>query len=147
MKRNELTSFYLEALLLVVAFVAIILVLTGVFGTSRVQSADAKELTTAVMLSSNAAEAVSAADSLEQAAALLDEGGNVRTTDGKIEADYFKDGSPCVSGQGELRLTVSWEPSAEDASLIKSTITVCAADDVAPVYSLETASLRKGAEA
>ncbi len=147
MKRNELTSFYLEALLLIVAFVAIILVLTGVFGTARVQSEDAKELTTAVMLASNAAEAVSAADSLEQAAALLDEGGNVCITNGKIEADYLKNGKPGISGQGDLRLTISWEPSADDASLIESTITVSAADDASPVYTLETAGLRKGAEA
>ena len=147
MKRNELTSFYLEALLLIVAFVAIILVLTGVFGTARAQSAEAKELTQAVMLASNAAEAVAAADSLEQAAAMLDVGGNVRISDGKIEACYFSDGSPCADGKGDLLLTVTRESSAEDPGLVESRITVSAADDGETVYTLETASFKKEAAA
>lgn len=147
MKRNELTSFYLEALLLIVAFVAILLVLTGVFGTARAQSAEAKELTQAVMLASNAAEAVAAADSLEQAAAMLDEGGNVRVSDGKIKASYFSDGSPCTDGKGDLNMTVTWEPSAEDPGLVGSRITVSTADDGGTVYTLETASFKKEAAA
>ena len=77
MKRQQLTSFYFEALLLVAAFAAMILVLTGVFGTARARSVEARRLTRAVTLAANAAEAVSAADSAEQTAALLDEGGNV----------------------------------------------------------------------
>ncbi|MBR0352879.1 MAG: hypothetical protein IJH53_06705 [Oscillospiraceae bacterium] len=145
MKRNELTSFYLEALLLIVAFVAIILVLTGVFGTARAQSAEARELTQAVMLASNAAEAVAAADSPEQAAAMLDEGGNVRISDGKIEVCYFSDGSSCTDGKGDLNMTVTWEASAEDPGLVVSRITVSAADDGEAVYTLETASFKKEA--
>ena len=145
MKRQQLTSFYLEALLLVVIFVAMILVLTGVFGAARVQSTSARRLSQAVTIAANAAEAVSASDSLEQAAALLDEGGNVRTADGMLEGSYSSDGSPCTDGSGALRLTVSWEPSPENASLVESRIAVYAADEVTPVYTLETARWRKGA--
>ena len=145
MKRQQLSSFYLEALLLLSAFVAMILVLTGVFGAARARSAEARRLTQAVTLAANAAEAVSAADSPEQAAVLLSEGGNVRVTANGLEADYLADGSPCPDGNGALRLTVSWEPSAEDAALVVSRIAVYAAREDTPVYTLETARYRKGA--
>ena len=147
MKRNELTSFYLEALLLVAAFVAMILVLTGVFGTARARSASAKQLTQAVTLASDAAEAVSASESLEQAAVLLDEGGNVRLSDGVLKADYLSDGTPCLTGKGDLTLTVVTEPSAEDPLLLQSRIEVFAAGFESPVFTLETANARKGAAA
>ena len=147
MKKQLLTSFYLEAVLLIAVFVAMILVLTGVFGAARTQSAAARRLTQAVTLAANAAEAVSAADSPEQAATLLDEGGNVRLADGRLEASYLADGSPCLSGADALRVTVSWEPAAEDAALVRSRIDVYAASDGTPVYTLETARFRKGAAA
>ncbi|MBQ3481464.1 MAG: hypothetical protein IJH48_03885 [Oscillospiraceae bacterium] len=147
MKKQLLTSFYVEALLLIAAFVAMVLVLTAVFGTARAKSVEAYRLTRAVTLAANAAEAVSAADSLEQAAALLDEGGNVRLAAGQIEAAYHADGSPCPDGSGALRLTVSWEPSPEDAALVVNRIAVFSADTQAVVYTLETACFRKGAAA
>ena len=145
MKKHHLTSFYLEALLLVAVFIAMILVLTGVFGVSRAQSAKAERLTRAVALASNAAEAVSASGSLEQAAALLDEGGNVRSSGGKLEASYLADGTPCADGDGDLLLTLSWEPSQTDPALVSSRIEVYSDKETAPVYTLETASYRKGA--
>lgn len=147
MNKQQLSSFYLEALLLVVIFVAMILVLTGTFGAARAQSAAARQLTQAVTLAADAAEAVSASGTLEQAAALLDEGGNVRTADGQLEAAYLADGSPCTDGRGALRLTVSWEPSQEDASLVTSRIAVYAAEGEEPLYTLETARWRKEAAA
>ena len=147
MKRQHLTSFYLEALLLIAVFVAMILVLTGIFGTARAQSVEAAKLTQSVTLAANAAEAVAAADSLEQAANLLDEGGNVRLTAEGLEAASLADGRPCADGSGALRLRASWEPSAEDPSLIVSRIAVYAADSDTPVYTLETARFRKEAAA
>ena len=51
MKKNgHITGFYLETLLLIVVFIAIILVLTQVFGLAQVQSVRAKQLTEAVTL-------------------------------------------------------------------------------------------------
>ena len=145
MKRQQLTSFYFEALLLAAAFAAMILVLTGVFASARARSVEARRLTQAVTLAANAAEAASAADSAAQAAALLDEGGNVRVTANGLEAAYLADGSPCPDGSGALRLTLSWEPSAKDAALVVSRIAVYAAEEETPVYTLETARYRKGA--
>ncbi len=147
MKKQQLTSFYLEALLLVASFVAVILVLTNVFGAARAQSAEARRLTQAVTLAANAAEAVSAAEGPGQAAALLDEGGNVAVTDGRLEAFYLADGSPCAAGTGELLLTVSWEPSSEEPAFVVCHIAVCAAGEDTPVYTLDTACFRKEAAA
>ena len=146
MKKHQMTSFYLEALLLVVVFVAMILVLTEVFGTARVQSAAAQQLTRAVTLAANAAEAVSAAQSPEQAAALLDEGGNVRLVNGQIEAGYRTDGSPCAE-DAVLLVTVSFEPEAQNPALVTSRITVFTADGETPIYTLETAHFGKEAAA
>ncbi len=147
MKKQQMTSFYLEALLLVVVFVAMILVLTGAFGAARAQSVKAHRLTQAVTLASNAAEAAAASDSLDQAAALLDEGGNVRLTSDGLEAAYFFDGSPCAGGRGELRLSLSWERDAEEPDLVRNRIAIYAAEEETPLYTLETGRFRKGAAA
>ncbi|MBQ6116613.1 MAG: hypothetical protein IJL08_04725 [Oscillospiraceae bacterium] len=145
MKKQHLTAFFLEALLLVVIFVAVILVLTGVFGAARAQSAAARRLTTAVTLAANAAEAVSASDSLEQAAALLDEGGNVTLTGGRCEAAYDAEGRPCSDG-GALRVEIRWEAAPENAALVSSRIRVLGAEGQ-ELYALETARFVKEAAA
>ena len=147
MKRQQLTSFYLEALLLILVFVAMILVLTGVFGVSRAQSAKADRLSRAVTLAANAAEAAAAADSLEQAALLLDEGVNVRIIDGQLEGLYLSDGSPCTEGREALRLTVSPDGSDETAALVTYRIAVCVPGGDTPPYTLEHACFRKVAAA
>ena len=54
---GHITAFYIEALLLVITFVAIILVLSKVFSASLKRSQEAVTLTTAVALSQKAAEA------------------------------------------------------------------------------------------
>ena len=147
MKKQQLTPFYLESLVLIAAFVAMILVLTGVFGASRSQSVKARDLSQAVTIAANAAEAVSASGSLEEAAALLDEGGNVQIRDGAIEALYREDGDPCIEGDGALRLSLSWEVSKSDPSLVNSRLTVFSQKDGAEIYTLETARYRKEAAA
>lgn len=147
MKKQPLTSFYLEALLLVVIFVAMILVLTGVFGAARAQSVQARRLTQAVTLAANAAEAATASDSPEQAAALLDEGGNVRLEGGVLSADYRADGSPCADGEPALTVTVSWEDNGGEGSLVTNRIAVFAPGEEESVYAIETAHSRKGAAA
>ena len=45
-KQEHITAFYVETLLLILVFIAIILVLTHVFGLGKVQSSRAKLLTT-----------------------------------------------------------------------------------------------------
>lgn len=147
MKKQQLTSFYLEALLLIVVFVAMILVLTGVFGASRARSAEARQLTNAVMLASNAAEAVAAADSAEAVAALLDENGNARLSADGVTAGYALDGSPSADAEPALSLRVSWEPDEDDSALVRSRILVCRAGEETPIYTLETATIVREAGA
>lgn len=146
MKRQQLTSFYLEALLLVSAFVAMILVLTGVFGAARAQSRSAQLLTQAVRLASNAAEAEHASDSPDHTAVLLDEGGNVRSDDTRLEAWYLSDGSPCSEDRAELRLILSREPYPEDSSMTAISIDVYSDEGRTPLYTLETSYFRKEAD-
>ena len=145
MKRQYLARFCLEALLLVAVFAAMVLVLTGVFGAARTQSLKAKRLTQSVTIASNAAEALYASNGLEQAAALLDANGLVRTAAGRLEADYRVDGTLCSAGEGALRLYVAQERSASDPLLEISRISVCAAGEDEPVYTLETTRFRKEA--
>ena len=60
-KASQVTAFYVEVLILTVGMILIVLVLTQVFALGRMQSASAEELTDAVCLAQNAAEAVAAA--------------------------------------------------------------------------------------
>ena len=87
---KRVTSFYVETLILIIVFVAVILALTQVFGLSKKQSEEAKLLTGAVTLAQNAAEAFSAADSAESLLSLLDEGGNAALEGGKVDVTKFK---------------------------------------------------------
>ena len=77
-QKRHITGFYIETLLLIVVFISIILVITNIFGLARVRSAQARHLTKAVTLAQNAAEAAAASTSIDEAAAILDENGNVK---------------------------------------------------------------------
>lgn len=133
-KHAQITGFYLETLLLIVVFISIILVLTQVFGIGRAMSGRAELLTNAVCLAQNAAEAVSASETPEEVAALLNENGNARISEGCVEACYDRDMRPAPEAPA-LRVLVTWEPAAD--GMIYSTITVTNGGD--PVYSLDTA--------
>ena len=85
MKRRHITAFYLETLILIIVFIGVILVLVRVFGISREKSETARLLTGAVSLSENAAEAVAASASPEEAAALLNENGNAVVLDAEAQ--------------------------------------------------------------
>ena len=122
--KKHITAFYLETLLLVAVFVAIILVLTGIFGVARAESSQAEHLTRAVLLAENAAEAVSVSESLEVVRALLDENG-----DSKV------DGNVLTVFEDDLQANITWEP--ED-SVISSSITVFWNGE--EIYTLTTAA-------
>ena len=151
-KSGHITAFYVETLLLIVVFIAIILLLTQVFGLARRQSADARELTDAVALASNAAEALEAAGSPEELLALLDEAGNAVLYDpadhpdltgtlpqpegedsagegpaasptALITARFGEDHAPDPKGVYEVR--VAWTPEASGTgTLVRGTIEV-----------------------
>ena len=146
MKKNgHISAFYLETLLLILVFIAIILVLTHVFGLGKVQSGEAKLLTNAVCLAENAAEAVSASDSAQTVAELLDEGGNVRLLDsGTVEANYDSDMKPDMTRAASLRVLISWEPAADDPEFVTGTIRVYHGERADALYELHTAVLLEG---
>ena len=129
-KQEHNTAFYIETLLMIVAFVAVILVLTRAFGEARRESARARELTDAVILAQNAAEAVSASEDLEDLARLLGNTQKTEVREGKLLA---------VSDNGYIT-EVSWEPSGgETGTLVSSTIAVRLAGSDDPIYKLDTA--------
>ena len=138
-KREHITGFYLETLLLIAVFIAIILVLTHIFGLSQAQSAEAKALTNAVCLAQNAAEAVSASSGPEELMALLDENGNVRPGEKQsVLAAYDADMRP--DAEGPLTVEVTWEPTERDERMVYSTVFVWNEGMAEPVYSLRTAA-------
>ncbi len=128
-RQQHTTAFYLETLLLIVAFVAVILVLTRMFGAARRESTEARQLTDAVLLAQEAAEAVSASDNIEEVAALLSADQTAAVRDGSVFA---------VSDNG-YETEVSWEPETEGTgTLVSSTITVRRAAASEPLYVLDT---------
>ena len=86
-KERSMTAFYLETLLMVLIFVAVIVIISQVLGLAKEKSREADQLNSAVCLAMNAAEAVSASDSDEALLQLLDENGNAAVTgDGQADA-------------------------------------------------------------
>ena len=147
MKRKEhITSFYLETLLLIVVFVGIILVLTQVFGMARARSSQAKEKTSAVCLCQNAAEAFAAADSSQELVNLLNENNNVflesaDDTKGLVNAFYNTDREP--NENGSLKIEISWKKdavgkAAADKILRHAKIRALKKEKV--IYELETSA-------
>ena len=120
-KHAHITAFYLETLLMILVFVAIILMLTQVFGASRRLSAEAGYLSDAATISESVSAAVrasddeealigilngSAGDSANGTPAVLLKGAPVPT----IEVRYDDDLVP--AGDGPYEVTVTWEKTA-----------------------------------
>ena len=137
--RKQITTFYVETLLLIMVFVGIILVLTQVFGASKLQSSQAQQLTNAVCLAENAAEAFASADSPETLVSLLNENDNAAYVPdtGTVWAYYNGDMTPA---NGELAVKITWEPRD---GLISSEITVYQWPSEQVLYTLDTAVYRR----
>lgn len=131
---KRVTSFYVETLLLIVVFVAVILALTQVFGLAKKQSEEARLLTGAVTLAQNAAEAFSAADSAESLLSVLDENGNAVLSNGTVTASYGADMKP--DPDGVLRVEI--ERFSESRWTANGIIRVLRTDSGGEIYSLET---------
>ena len=134
--RRLITSFYVEALLLVAVFVIVILVTTQVFGLGRQESFEAKLLTNAVCLAENAAEAVSAVGSEEELAALMDEDGNATLAAGAVLVRYAEDMTP--DPDGSITVEITWDPQDDAKRLTDHRITVTHDGKEEPVYVLRT---------
>lgn len=142
-KDNHVTAFYVEVLLLTVGLILIVLVLSQVFALGRQQSTSAKELTNAVTLAQNAAEAFSASATPEELIRLLDENGNVSfasdTLVTTVLARYDNNMSP--DPDGALIVSVTWENGKDPGGgLIGSTVRVSSAIDGREIYTIRTAS-------
>ncbi|MBR0040650.1 MAG: hypothetical protein IJP64_04660 [Oscillospiraceae bacterium] len=145
---KSITAFYIEVLMLTVGLILIVLVLTHIFALGRSQSAAAQEMTDAVCLAQNAAEAVAASSSPEELLEKLDEGGNCGFAEGTavptVRAVYDRQMRPDT--EGELIVFVTWEQeNAPEGELAYSKITVTNADGTRQIYSLRTAVFIKGA--
>ena len=145
MKRNgQITAFYFETLLLIVVFLAIILVLTQVFGLARQQTAAARRLTDAVTLAGNAAEAVSASADPAELLKLLNENGNAEELPDASGVKAFYDNEKNPDPQGAYRVEISWQPEKTAGGImVSSVISVCHGGSEEPIYRLETASFRE----
>ena len=149
-KERSMTAFYLETLLMVLIFVAVIVIISQVLGLAKEKSREADQLNSAVCLAMNAAEAVSASDSDEALLQLLDENGNAAVTgDGQADAPALTawyDGSmrpmtPEAAQDAEdvLRMEATWEPERSSAgTFVSSEIRVYAKAGREPVYTLKT---------
>jgi hypothetical protein len=133
---KRVTSFYVETLILILVFVAVILALTHVFGLAKKQSEEAKILTSAVTLAQNAAEAFSAADSAESLFSLLDEGGNAALEGGKVTASYGTDMKP--DPDGVLRVEI--ERVSGSPQTAEGTVRVVRRDTGEEIYAIGTAA-------
>ena len=124
-KHAHITAFYLETLLMILVFVAVILMLTQVFGASRKLSAEAGYLSDAATISESVSAAVRASDDEEALIGILngaaaEEGGS--SANGTpavllkgapvptIEVRYDDDLVP--AGDGPYEVTVTWEKTA-----------------------------------
>ena len=138
MKDRHITGFYIETLLLIVVFIAIIMLLTHVFGLARNQSDQAKDLTAAVTLAENAAEAVSLAEDPQELCLLLDKDGSAQLLaagDG-VAARYDADLAPDAAG--DFIVDITWTPQeTASGTLVDSEITVNRGGDT--IYTLNTA--------
>ena len=129
-KRHQ-SGFYVETLILILVFVFVLLVVSGLFSASAVKSNDAALLSAAVDIASNAAEAACASGSQEDLVKLLDENGNASVVTGGVEARYDEDGA--ADPEGVLVLFVGWE---EVDSFVTCPVTVTKGDRV--IYEIKT---------
>lgn len=154
------TAFYIEALLLAGVLAMVVVMLARVFVQAGQLGKEAALLTDAVHLAENGAEAVAAAESLEEVKGLLEENGNAEILTGSSsgEAGDAFESAPGEDGTGMLRLyyddelnpvsegsvwmDIQWMPEAsgelQEGVLVRSVITVNLAGRAEPVYTLET---------
>ena len=154
-KHEHITAFYIETILLIVCFIAVILLLTNVFGLGKLESTKAKDLTDAVRLSESAAEMFAAAEGPAELGRLLgdEETVTVASTSSQypledrsrlealIFAYYDKDLQPVPEEQSFYTLQIAWRPQTNrDATLTNAKISVYRTGSTEdPVYELETA--------
>lgn len=119
-QRKHITAFYLETLLLVVAFAAVILVLIQCFAASERSRRQARELNDAVYLARNAAEAAAEAGDTAELLDLL--GGDAVAEESAMLIRYDETLEPDAGGI--YRVRISWEMPMGAGSMVNYNITV-----------------------
>lgn len=147
-RERTMTAFYLETVLMVIIFVLVIAVLSQVFGLARSQSRQAQQLTNAVCLAQNAAEAAAAAESGEEMLQLLREDGNAgleeKAGESLLTAYYDADMKPvsreaAAADGSSLRLEATWAPErSQTGNFVNSHIAVYEGPSETPLYTLDT---------
>ncbi|MCI9116432.1 MAG: hypothetical protein HFE87_07175 [Acutalibacter sp.] len=139
-RKQGITAFYIELLVLILVFLGVILTLTRIFAFAKEESGQAQVLTRAVCLAENAAELVGAAQSPQELLALLNQGDNAQQeADGGVRAWYSRDMQP--HWDGDFCVDVSWQ---EEGRLVESEIAVYWQNGTEPVYTLRTGAYRGG---
>lgn len=156
-RERTMTAFYLETVLMAIIFVLVIVILSQVLGISKMQSRQASQLTNAVCLAQNAAEAVAASDSEQALLSLLSEEGAASLDQGKdgavLTAYYDSKMQPlqeaeAAADEGSLRLEATWVPETSgQGTFVTSDISIYAGSGSNPVYTLNTGKYLNGQEA
>lgn len=147
--QRSMTAFYLETVLMVIIFAIVLAILSQVFGLARNQSSEAEQLTNAVCLAQNTAEAVSASADAEDLLQLLDEDGNasLQTKEGgavltayyDLQMQPVSEKAAAKAGESCLRVETDWQPQqGQGGSYADSRISVYAGDGKTPLYTLDT---------
>ena len=139
MNRKRNTGFYIEAILLLLAFIFVIRTLVQVNAVSHNVSEDARRLTDGVILASNGAELVLASDSPEELMELLKEGSPER--ENSVITVHFDDTLE-MNPAGTKELVIDWQET--EADFVHAVITVYHRGT--EVYTLTTGSYLEGAK-
>ncbi len=110
MKQNRHFSFYMEVMIMLVVFIAVIVNLSRVFTLSRRQSWQARQLSDAVILASSGAEICASCRSEEELLELLQDAGAKRSDAGITASfnDRFE-----MDPSGEMIMEIGWLPEGE----------------------------------
>ncbi len=137
MKKPTRIAFYVETLLLIGALVAVAVILVRCFGVAEQTRVRAQELTNAVHLARNAAEAAAGAEDSEALGRLLTEK-TVTPSETGLFLTYNAELAPDPSG--EFLLEIIWDKApSPGCGLVNYTISVEHIGKGYEVYSMKTA--------
>ena len=144
-RKNYSRIFYLETFILLFSFIAVILILSTVFASSKRKSMEARRLTDAVCIRENVAEiSISSADIPSLQSNLLSASEEVWNEEwieldagSKTELSFPMDRKTLlVDSEGGYTVSLKWE---NDEGLITADITVTLSDGTEDIYSLSAA--------
>jgi hypothetical protein len=137
MNQRRNTGFYIEAILLLLAFVFVIRTLVLVNAVSHNVSVEAHHLNDGVLLASNGAELVLASDSPDELMELLKDGNPKR--ENSVITVHFDDTLE-MNPAGTKELVIDWQDASDD--FVHAVITVY--DQGREVYTLTTGGYLEG---